>query len=136
MPFIHTRTIRLADTDAAGVVYFPCTLSICHEAYEAALNAAGLDLKSYFAATDGLTVPIVRSEADYLRPLFAGDQIEISVIPTRTSEHGFTLAFEIVRVSPSRKTAARVRTEHVCISAKTRERCPLSPLLAGWVDRG
>lgn len=136
MPFIHARIIRLADTDAAGVVYFPRTLSICHEAYEAALNAAGLDLKSYFAATDGLTVPIVRSEADYLRPLFAGDQIEISVIPTRTSEHGFTLAFEIVRVSPSRKTAARVRTEHVCISAKTRERCPLSPLLAGWVDRG
>ncbi len=136
MPFIHTRTIRLADTDAAGVVYFPCTLSICHEAYEAALLATGIDLKSYFAASDGLTVPIVRSEADYLRPLFAGDQIEISVIPTRTSEHGFTLAFEIVRVSPSRKTAARVRTEHVCISAKTRERCPLSPLLAGWVDRG
>ncbi|MBP7142689.1 MAG: acyl-CoA thioesterase [Opitutaceae bacterium] len=136
MPFIHARTIRLSDTDAAGVVFFPRTLSICHEAYEAALLATGMDLKAYFAASDGLTVPIARSEADYLRPLFAGDRIEVTVSPTRTNEHGFTLAFEIVKLGPPRKIAARVRTEHLCISAQTRQRSPLSPLLAGWVDRG
>ncbi len=136
MPFNHTRTIRLSDTDAAGVVYFARTLSICHEAYEAALLASGVDLKSYFAAADGFTVPVVRSEADYLRPLFAGDQIEISIKPIRTGDHSFTLGFEIVRVGPPRKTAARARTDHLCISARTRERSPLPPLLAHWVYHG
>lgn len=136
MPFTYARTIRLADTDAAGVVFFPRYLAICHEAYEAALLASGVDLKAYFAAADGLTVPIVRSEADYLRPLYSGDSIEVTVTPTRTSDHQFALAFEIVKAGPPRKTAARVRTEHVCISAQTRERTPLFPAVASWVDRG
>ncbi|MDJ0549913.1 MAG: 1,4-dihydroxy-2-naphthoyl-CoA hydrolase, partial [Microcystis aeruginosa] len=30
----YERLIYLADTDAAGVVYFAHLLSICHEAYE------------------------------------------------------------------------------------------------------
>lgn len=136
MPFTFARTIRLSDTDAAGVVFFPRTLAICHEAYEAALIAAGMDLKAYFSAADGLSVPIVRSEADYLRPLHAGDRIEVTVTPARTNDHQFSLAFEIVKIGPPRKVAARVRTEHVCISAQTRERSPLAQTLAGWVDRG
>jgi 1,4-dihydroxy-2-naphthoyl-CoA hydrolase len=32
MPFSHHRTVRFADTDAAGVVFFARTLAICHEA--------------------------------------------------------------------------------------------------------
>ncbi|MBE7536909.1 MAG: acyl-CoA thioesterase [Bryobacterales bacterium] len=136
MPFTYARTIRLADTDAAGVVFFPRYLEICHEAYEAALLAAGIDLKSYFAAADGLTVPIVRSEAEYLRPLYSGDRIEVVVTPIPANEHEFALAFELSRIGPPRKTVARVRTEHVCISAKTRERSPLSAALTRWVGGG
>lgn len=136
MPFTYARTIRLADTDAAGVVFFPRYLEICHEAYEAALLAAGVDLKSYFAAADGLTVPIVRSEAEYLRPLHAGDKVEVLVTPSLTSAHEFALVFELSRIGPPRKAVARVRTEHICISAKTRERSPLSAALTRWVGGG
>ena len=42
MPFVYHRTIRFADTDAAGVVFFPNYLTICHEAYEESLAAAGI----------------------------------------------------------------------------------------------
>ena len=45
MSFAYSRTIHFADTDAAGVVYFARYLSICHEAYEEALAAAGIDMK-------------------------------------------------------------------------------------------
>ncbi len=136
MSFTYARTIRLADTDAAGVVFFPRYLSLCHEAYEAALLAVGVDLKAYFAASDGLTVPIVRSEADYLRPLYSGDSIEVTVTPTRTGDDRFALAFEIAKLGPPRKTVARVRTEHVCISAQTRQRAPLPRAVASWIGRG
>ncbi|MFZ9683665.1 MAG: 1,4-dihydroxy-2-naphthoyl-CoA hydrolase, partial [Cephaloticoccus sp.] len=47
MPFIYERTIRLAETDAAGIVYFANYLGLCHEAYEAALAAAGLPVQSF-----------------------------------------------------------------------------------------
>ena len=45
MPFVYRRTIRFADTDAAGVVFFPNYLAICHEAYEESLADDGIELK-------------------------------------------------------------------------------------------
>jgi len=133
MPFLHTRTVRLADTDAAGVVFFARTLALCHEAYEEALAQAGMDLKQFLGAAD-VIVPIAKSEAEYLRPLYCGDRLKISVTPSRLSPASFALAFEITKVGPPDKLAARVRTEHVATSLAQRARIPLPPALASWVD--
>jgi len=135
MPFSHSRTVRFADTDAAGVVFFANYPAICHEAYEEALAAAGMDLGKFFAAT-GTVVPIARCETDYLRPLSAGDKLRITVTPAPLTADSFALRFEIFRLGPPEKIAARARTEHVCISATMRERLPLPPALAAWVNAG
>ena len=74
MPFSHHRTVRFADTDAAGVVFFANYPAICHEAYEDALGAAGIDLRTFFAA-NAVVVPIARCECDYLRSLHPGDKL-------------------------------------------------------------
>jgi len=74
MSYAYSRTIHFADTDAAGVVYFARYLSICHEAYEEALAAAGIDIKNFFSAT-GVMIPVSRSETKYIRPLVVGDKI-------------------------------------------------------------
>lgn len=135
MPFSYSRTIHLADTDAAGVVYFARTLSLCHEAYEEALSAAGIALKDLFGTSD-LLVPISRSEAEYLRPLQTGDRIRITLSPEPKSENSFTVRYEVVRLGTVEKVAARVRTEHVCTSMSQRERAPLPAALAAWVHAG
>ncbi len=143
MPFSHARTVRFADTDAAGVVFFARYLAMCHEAYEEALAVAGLPLARFFADT-GLVVPIARSEASYLRPLECGDRLRIEVSPTRLGEHSFALAFTLWKIVPAadpavantEKRAAVARTEHVCIDARSRERRPLPDVLAAWVDAG
>jgi 1,4-dihydroxy-2-naphthoyl-CoA hydrolase len=135
MPFSYARTVRLADTDAAGVVFFARTLMLCHEAYEASLAAAGLDLKEFLGGAD-LIVPIARSEAQYLRPLYCGDPLRISVAPSLLSADSFAIHFEITRLGPPEKMAARVRTEHVATSRARRERVPLTPALAAWVQAG
>jgi len=90
----YHRTIRFADTDAAGVVYFATLLSICHEAYEAALAEAGVDLAVFFSgnfpdraasesgdrdAARPVIVPIVHAEIDFRHPLHCGDAIAISL---------------------------------------------------------
>ncbi|OHE89217.1 MAG: thioesterase [Verrucomicrobia bacterium RIFCSPLOWO2_12_FULL_64_8] len=130
--FSYHRTIRFADTDAAGVVFFANYLAICHEAYEEALAEAVADLKTLFA-DHGFIVPIVKSQAEYLRPLSCGDKVRVTLSAAPLGDDSFALDFELHRLGPPEKLAARVRTEHVCISSKTRKRQPLPPPLAAWV---
>ena len=106
MPFVYERTVRLADTDAAGVVFFARTLSICHEAYEAALAAGGIDLNVLLGA-NGIVVPIARSEADYIRPLLPGDKLHVSVVAKLTSETRSSLRYEITRSVHRQKSPRR-----------------------------
>ena len=73
MAFTYPRTIRFADTDAAGVVFFPNYLAIGHEAYEESLAAAGIELQSFFGE-HAVVVPVSKSQAEYLRPLTCGDR--------------------------------------------------------------
>lgn len=136
MPFFYERTIHFPDTDAAGVVFFPNYLALCHEAYEEALAAAGIDVQAYFSDRDGIVVPVSRSEADYLRPLKVGDRVRVAVSPTRLGESAFAISYELTKLGSVDKRAARLRTEHVCIQVKTRERTPLPATIAAWVERG
>jgi 1,4-dihydroxy-2-naphthoyl-CoA hydrolase len=136
VPFTYTRTIHFPDTDAAGVVFFARYLAICHEAYEEALAAAGVELSTFFSQ-QGVVVPISRSEASYLRPLVCGDRVSVEVRPTRLSENAFALDFMMMKLGPAgAKRAAVVRTEHVCITPATRERTPLPAPLVAWIDAG
>ncbi|HOD46789.1 MAG TPA: thioesterase family protein [Opitutaceae bacterium] len=134
MSYAYSRTIHFADTDAAGVVYFARYLSICHEAYEEALAAAGIDIKNFFSAT-GVMIPVSRSETKYLRPLVVGDKILVNAQPEFISENTYAVRYEIVKLGKVEKLIAEARTEHVCIDAKTRERQPLPHHLATWVNQ-
>lgn len=135
MPFTYERTIRLVDTDAAGIVFFANYLAICHEAYEAALAAAGLPVQSFLGGGD-LIVPIAKSSAEYLRPLRCGDVVQVELKPTRLSETSFAIAYEITRLGPPAKLAGRAVTEHVVTSRTKKGRAPLPAALAAWVNAG
>jgi 1,4-dihydroxy-2-naphthoyl-CoA hydrolase len=135
MPFTYERTVHFADTDAAGVVFFANYLAICHEAYEESLSAAGINLKTFFA-DNGVVIPVAKSEAEYRRPLSCGDRLSVSVQPVLTSENSYDIRFEITRLGASAKSAARVRTEHVCIDSGTRARRALPEALSAWVRAG
>jgi 1,4-dihydroxy-2-naphthoyl-CoA hydrolase len=134
MAFVYHRTIHFSDTDAAGVVYFPNYLSICHEAYEESLAAAGIPLRTFFAENK-LIVPVSKSSAEYLRPLYCGDKIGITLKAKRLTADTYAIDFEMTRLDPKpSKPAAHVRTSHVCIRSDTRERTPLPPELAAWIE--
>ena len=135
MPFRHARTIHFADTDAAGVVFFANYLAICHEAYEEALAAVGIELNAFFADAS-VIVPIAKSEAEYLRPIKTGEKVRVAVNPTLLTENSFEIRFEIIKDGPPEKIAARIRTKHVCLDAKSRQRIALPKSLAAWVAAG
>ena len=135
MPFSYTRTIHFADTDAAGVVFFANYLSICHEAYEEALAAAGIPLGEFFV-DHGVVVPVAKSEASYLRPLACGDKVRVEVTPKTLSANSYAIDYVIWKQGTAEKRAAVIRTEHICISSQTRERLPLPANLAAWIQAG
>ena len=131
MVFTYYRTVRLSDTDAAGVVYFARVLSMCHEAYEESLGKAGINLKEFFNNPSN-AIPIVRAEIDYLRPLFPGDKLLINLIPQQLSNNEFEIAYQIIAASSS-KCLAKASTKHVCINPQDRIRIQLPQPILQWI---
>lgn len=129
MSFTYRRTIRFADTDAAGVVYFANVLSICHEAYEASLAAAGIDLNQFFRGAAAM--PIVHAEIDYLQPLFCGETYAIELSPTLLKPDKFEIHYTI---RAAELAISRAKTLHLCIDSTTRRRMPLPPDMQRWFN--
>ncbi|MBD2301862.1 thioesterase family protein [Nostoc sp. FACHB-190] len=130
MSFIYHRTVRFADTDAAGVVYFANVLSICHEAYEASLNASGMNLKAFFTKPS-VAFPIVHANVDFFRPMYCGDELNISLIPQKLSADKFEIAYEITIADV---LVAKAITRHVCIDVNSRTKQELSAEIMQWLE--
>jgi len=130
MSFTYNRTIRLQDTDAAGVVYFVNVLSMCHEAYEASLEASDINLKAFFT-NPSIAFPIVHASVDFFRPMFCGDKLEISVIPHKLGVNKFEVSYAII---VENVLVAKAITRHVCIDAISRSKQDLSAEMIQWLE--
>nr|WP_318728384.1 thioesterase family protein [Roseofilum sp. Guam] len=131
MLFHYTRTVRFSETDAAGVVYFTNLFQFCHEAYEASLAAAGIDLKEFFCQPK-IAFPIIHSEADFYRPLTCGDCLDIELVPILLSPNKYEINYQI---KLGDLLAAKAMTRHICIDAHQRTRQPLPKVLLNWLHQ-
>ncbi|MGG6296275.1 acyl-CoA thioesterase [Leptolyngbya sp. AN02str] len=142
MPFIFQRTIRFSDTDAAGVVYFANILSICHEAYEASLAAAGVNVGQFFCYPK-IAVPITHATVDFLRPMFCGDEIKIYVTPKELKDSEYEVAYEVFGLEIGGQDikevqefcTARAFTKHVCIDSAARSRTFIPNEVMRWLQQ-
>ncbi|GAB4226822.1 MAG: thioesterase family protein [Stanieria sp.] len=129
MVFTYSRRIYLADTDAAGVVYFASLMSICHQAYEESLATVGINLQE-FLVDSSIAIPIVHSEISFFRPIFCGDKIIINLTAKQLNEQGYAIAYEIFA---SETKLAQGSTRHVCINPKTRRKISLPENIIQWL---
>ncbi|MBE9166010.1 acyl-CoA thioesterase [Pleurocapsales cyanobacterium LEGE 06147] len=134
MAFSHPRTVYLADTDAAGVVYFACVMNMCHEAYEESLAAARISLQQLIADS-AIAIPIVHAEVSFFRPLFCGDKLLINLVAEQLSDNEFIVNYDIVLASSSQKKLAQGNTKHVCINPATRTRVKLPQTIIDWLKQ-
>lgn len=123
--FVHETTIRLAHTDAAGLLFFPNQFLLAHEAYEEWLTAAGFSLAMALRSGE-LLLPIVHCEADYTLPVFVGDRVTVMLSSPAQSQHSFTLGYRFVRGADEVGSA---RTVHVSIARTSGQKVPLPPAL-------
>ncbi len=133
MPFTYQRIVRFQDTDAAGVVYFANLLAICHEAYEASLAAAGINLRDFFRA-ETVAVPIVHASVDFRRPLHCGDRLLVQLAPRQTGPDQFEIDYSIL-IEGTEKVASQAQTRHTCIDPTSRKRRELSLELGAWLGQ-
>ena len=129
MGFEYSHTVRFHETDAAGVVYFANGLVLCHQAYEASLDAAGVDLREFFSPRE-LAFPIVHASIDFRRPLRCGDRVVIKVSAQQEAAFSFAVSYAIHH---NQVCAATALTRHVCINAE-RQRSPLPPPMQDWLQ--
>jgi 1,4-dihydroxy-2-naphthoyl-CoA hydrolase len=133
MSFAYHRTIRLSDTDAAGVVYFANVMQICHEAYEESLANAKINLNQ-FLNNSSIALPIVHASVDFFRPLVCGDRIVISLETKQLSDNEFAIDYSIVREDDLNRVVATAKTRHVCINTGDRKRINLPDPLDRWLN--
>jgi len=133
MTFTYQRRIYLNDTDAAGVVYFAKGLEICHQAYEESLTEAGISLNQMIREGTS-ALPIVHAEIDFLRPLFCGDTIRVSLDPSLISNSEFAIAYQISRIDNCDRVLVKASTRHVCINPRIRQRIDLPTAMLEWLN--
>lgn len=134
MTFNYLRRIYLADTDAAGVVYFARGLEICHQAYEESLAETGISLNQIIREKK-TALPIVHAESDFLRPIFLGDEIQVSLVASLVNNSEFAIAYQITPVDNLEQILVKAQTKHVCIDPHRRKRMGLPSIMLEWVNR-
>ena len=120
--FTDYYTVRLHDSDAAGVVFFANVFRIAHDVYEQFLKQLGYSFPERFAGGDFI-IPIAHAEADYLRPLRVGDMVEITAAVAEIGDSSFIMKFQIV--DSENRLLATVKTVHVAVDGRTFHRMTL-----------
>lgn len=138
--FDYCRTIRFHETDAAGVVYFANVITLCHEAYEAALMAEGFNLALFFSAAGDVAVPIVHAQTDFYRPMRCGDRIKIRLVPKQLNDTSFEISYTLYPYSEDlpddpqlTRAIAQALTRHVCIQPATQKKQALPGEITRWI---
>jgi len=126
MAFEYKTTIKLYDTDAAGLLFFGHQFRIVHDAYQAFMEKSGFNFAEILRQGE-ILVPIVHAEADYLEPLVVGDELTVVMNAVNISEHSFTLSYELKR--PDSTPVGTVQTVHVTVDRASGEKTPLPALL-------
>jgi 1,4-dihydroxy-2-naphthoyl-CoA hydrolase len=112
----HVCHVQLADTDAAGRIYFASALRLAHEAFEHAMAAAGLPLRTIIER-ESFVLPVVRVEADYRAPLALGDAITVVSRATELGARSFVMNHRLQ--NERGETAVDVTITHAVVSKAT-----------------
>ena len=114
--YVYQHKIKLHETDAAGLLFFSRQFQIIHDAYESLLETLGFGFAELIRGKD-FFLPIVHAEADYKKPLFVGDLIEINVFVETIGATSFTFSYKLLNTK--QEIIGTARTVHVTMDKKT-----------------
>lgn len=123
MKFFKAKNrVRMHDTDAAGILYFPRQFRFCHDAFEDLFDAMGFSYKDLFHNLN-FSFVVVHAESDYKVSLVVGDKLDVHIHLVKIGTTSLTFAYEIFKEGAILTGSAK--TVHVCIDRKKRVKMPV-----------
>jgi 1,4-dihydroxy-2-naphthoyl-CoA hydrolase len=132
MSFKYEATVKLYDTDAAGIVFFGNYLRIAHDAYQTYLESNGFSFARALAEKK-ILIPIVHAEADYLRPSVVGERLTVEMTCSKISAHSFVLKHQVMRADGT--LIATASTVHVMIELAGNQKIEVPPQLKQALEK-
>ncbi|MCZ6740623.1 MAG: tol-pal system-associated acyl-CoA thioesterase [Alphaproteobacteria bacterium] len=132
---VYRLRVFYEDTDAGGVVYYANYLKFAERARSELLRAFGVSQKA-LAEAGGPIFTVRRVEADFLRPAYLDDELEVR---TTVLEHGGARVAMGQVIGRDQEDLVRMRVEIACVNAKgraTRIPEPMAGLFADAVAHG
>ena len=120
--FTYKTTVKMHDTDAAGILFFGHQFRLVHDAYEHFLEIIGFSFVKILSETN-FFIPVIHAEADYKSPLAVGDRLTIKGRVEKVGESSFVIGYEIRNARNA--IVGTARTVHVTTNSKTRKKIPL-----------
>ncbi len=122
MIFEFRTSVKIYDTDAAGILFFGNQFRLVQDAYEAYLESKGFPLVNFLDKLSYI-VPVVHAETSYRVPLRVSDKLVIKLSIRKVGTTSFVLGHEIFKEGG--ELAGAGKTVHVCIDKKSRSKIPL-----------
>ncbi len=116
--YCQKKRLRLVESDASGALYFAEQFTMAESVFEDYLEEVGLSIGECLKGD--YLLPIVRAEADFIKPVRVGDGLEIRLQVVRIGEHSFTLKSQFL-LEKTEEVAGHTSIVHVAIDQKTRK---------------
>ncbi|MFO7525787.1 MAG: acyl-CoA thioesterase [Ignavibacteriaceae bacterium] len=127
-PFTIKRRINFYDCDPAGIIFYSRVFEFAHSAYEQLIQSIEKD-EDYWN-NDKYIVPIIKTEANYIKPIKNGDEITINVKVNQLRSSSFELQYEML--NESGEPLCSVKTVHVFVNKQSWEKMDMP----GNIKRG
>lgn len=114
--FEYNYKITMADTDAAGVLFFANQFKIIHEAYESLLDVIGYSIKIIITKEEFL-LPIIHAESDFTGAVRLSDQLTIEISLEKTGDRSFSLNYNLLNQKGD--SIGTANTVHVAIDKES-----------------
>ena len=111
LTYTQNFTASLHDIDAAGVMFFAHYFRHAHDVYEAFM--ASIDQGLPESIRQHRLLPLVHSEADFLRPVRHGDRLQVSLQLERIGNSSFTVSYRFINAQ--KEEVARLKSTHVLL---------------------
>ncbi len=112
MKFISLNKVRMHDTDMAGILYFARQFRFVHDALEDLFEFEGYKFDDLFQRYDFIFV-IAHAEAAYLKPLKAGDKLEVHLSIEKIGSSSVIMLYDLY--NDSQELVGTAKTVHVCL---------------------
>lgn len=115
--FTSDRKINFYDCDPAGIIFYSRIFEFCHSAYEELI--ASFELEENYWQNEDYVVPIIHTEAEYIKPFKYGDDAKIEITVTQLRDSSFELSYSLLRNS---EIFVSAKTVHVFVDKRSWEK--------------